>query len=160
MSYPEELIAHANFLVSLDVPRDPKQANLRRAVSAAYYALFHLLTSEAALNWKHVRHQNKFARIFDHRVMKTCSASVVSRQPPSDPTELAVFEKLKVIAANFMDLQQARHEADYNNSRPWSRSQAYEEIARAEAAIAAWLAIRDEEMAQDYLYELFDSRRR
>ncbi|HUI77816.1 MAG TPA: hypothetical protein VLY24_07855 [Bryobacteraceae bacterium] len=158
MAYPDDLIAHANFLVDLNGPQDPKQVDLRRAVSAAYYALFHLLTTEAAQNWKHIRHQNKFARIFDHRPMKTCSAGVTSRQPSSDPAILAVFEKLRTIAKNFVDLQQAL-DADYDNARIWSRTEAYAEIAKAEAAVAAWAAIRGEEMAQDYLYDLLDARR-
>ncbi len=133
MAYSYELIEHANFLVDLNVPNDPKQVDLRRAVSAAYYALFHLLTSEAARNWKHDRHQARFARIFDHRPMKTCSSTIASKQPPSDPPKLA---------------------------RVWSRTQAYEAIVKAGVAIAAWATIREEEMAQDYLYDLLDSRRR
>jgi hypothetical protein len=47
MPYHEDLIEHALFLATLN-PGQPKQADLRRAVSAAYYALFHLLTTEAA----------------------------------------------------------------------------------------------------------------
>ena len=43
--YPD-LIEQAEHLVYLD-PGKPKQANLRRAVSAAYYALFHYLVLEA-----------------------------------------------------------------------------------------------------------------
>jgi hypothetical protein len=92
--------------------------------------------------------------------MKISSTNVVSRQPPSDPAKLAVLEKLKVVAKSFVELQQARHDADYDNSRIWSRTQAYEEIVKAEVAITAWAAIQDEEMAQDYLYALVDSRRR
>lgn len=160
MAYPDDLIAHANFLVDLNVPDDPKQADLRRAISAAYYALFHLLTSAVAQNWKHHRHQTRFARILDHKPMKTCCANFISRQAPSDPAKLAVFEKLKVVARSFVDLQQARYDADYDNSRIWPRTQAYEEIVKAEVAIASWAVIRDEELAQDYLYDLVDPRRR
>lgn len=160
MAYSDDLIEHANFLVDLNVPADPKQVDLRRAVSAAYYALFHLLTSEAAQSWKHDRHQARFARIFDHKPMKACCSNIASKQPPSEPAKLAVFAKLRVVAENFVNLQQARQDADYDNSRVWSRTQAYEEIVRAEAAIAAWASIRQEEMAQDYLYDLLDSRRR
>jgi len=160
MAYSDELISHANFLVDLNAPDDPKQVDLRRAVSAAYYSLFHLLTSEAARNWRHDRHQSRFARIFDHRPMKVCSSNIASKQPPSDATKLVVFAKLKVVAESFVNLQQARHDADYDNSRVWSRTQAYEEIVKAEVAIAAWAAIREEEMAQDYLYDLLDPRRR
>jgi hypothetical protein len=78
--------------------------------------------------------------------MKSCSASIASRQPPSGTANPPVFGKLKVVAQNFVDLQQARHDADYDNSRIWSRTQAYEEIAKAEVAIAAWADIREEEM--------------
>jgi uncharacterized protein (UPF0332 family) len=160
MPYSDDLIAHANFLVDVGVPHDPKQVDLRRAVSAAYYAVFHLLTFEAAQNWKHDRHRSRFVRIFDHRSMKSCAANVATRQPPSDPGRLAVFLRLKVVAENFVELQQARHNADYDDSKTWTRTQAYEEIVKAEAAIAAWAAIREYEIAQDYLYDLLDSRRR
>jgi hypothetical protein len=42
----EDLLEQAVRLAMLDVRR-PKQANLRRAVSSAYYAVFHLLVDEA-----------------------------------------------------------------------------------------------------------------
>ncbi len=42
MSLHADLLDPAEQLAQLD-PRRPKQANLRRAVSSAYYALFHLL---------------------------------------------------------------------------------------------------------------------
>ena len=42
-----DLIATARSLTGLD-PRKPTQANLRRAVSTAYYAVFHLLARTAA----------------------------------------------------------------------------------------------------------------
>jgi hypothetical protein len=38
MAHSDDLIEHANFLVDLNVPNDPEQVDLRRAVSAAYYA--------------------------------------------------------------------------------------------------------------------------
>jgi len=50
MHYHNDLIQHAIFLSELELPKDPKQVDLRRAVSAAYYAVFHLLTTEAAQN--------------------------------------------------------------------------------------------------------------
>jgi uncharacterized protein (UPF0332 family) len=42
----EHLLEQAVTLARLD-SRRPKQANLRRSISAAYYALFHLLIDEA-----------------------------------------------------------------------------------------------------------------
>jgi len=77
MAYHDDLIQHAIFLSELNLPDEPKQVDLRRAVSAAYYGLFHLLTAEAAQNWKHQGHRDRFARMFDHGRMKTCSSPSV-----------------------------------------------------------------------------------
>jgi uncharacterized protein (UPF0332 family) len=40
MGYPDDLLEQAKTLAATD-PRRPRQSSLRRAVSAAYYALFH-----------------------------------------------------------------------------------------------------------------------
>jgi hypothetical protein len=47
MSLHANLLQQAEHLAQLD-PTRPTQANLRRAVSSAYYALFHLLASETS----------------------------------------------------------------------------------------------------------------
>ena len=47
MSLHEDLLEQAQQLIAID-SRRPKQASLRRAVSTAYYALFHLLIDEAS----------------------------------------------------------------------------------------------------------------
>ncbi len=46
MSLHDDLLEQAKHLANRE-PRRPKQASLRRAISAAYYALFHLLVDEA-----------------------------------------------------------------------------------------------------------------
>ena len=42
----KDLLEQALRLAKLDAKK-PKQANLRRAISSAYYALFHMLVNEA-----------------------------------------------------------------------------------------------------------------
>jgi hypothetical protein len=49
MSLHMDLLQQARRLARLD-PNRPRQANLRRAVSAAYYALFHYLIDQACRN--------------------------------------------------------------------------------------------------------------
>jgi hypothetical protein len=71
---------------------------------------------------------------------------------------MSVATDLKLVADSFVKLQQARHTADYDNSKVWSRTQVYEVIVLAEDAIRAWAIIRDEEMAQDYLLDLMGTR--
>jgi len=158
MAYHHDLIRHAIFLSDLNLQDEPKQVDLRRAVSAAYYALFHLLTTEAAQNWKNDSQRNRFARMFDHGRMKTCSSKTSSRAIPIDPTEIPIDTDLRLVADSFVKLQQARHTADYDNSKAWSRTQAYEVIAQAEDAMTIWSNIRETELAQDYLFDLMGTR--
>jgi hypothetical protein len=81
MAYHDDLLVHAKFLAAL--PDPPHQADLRRAVSAAYYALFHLLTSEAAGNWRNIHQQARFARMFEHGRMKNASSKVSGQKRPN-----------------------------------------------------------------------------
>jgi uncharacterized protein (UPF0332 family) len=159
MAYHDDLIAHAIFLSELNLPQDPKQVDLRRAVSAAYYALFHLLTTEAAQNWKHEGQRHRFARMFEHGPMKECSSRLLSRPLPTDRAEILVAQDLRLVADSFSKLQQARHTADYDNSKIWSRTEVWEMIALAEDAIAVWSNIREQGVAQDYLLDLMGRRR-
>jgi hypothetical protein len=69
MAYHDDLLDQALHLAHRD-PTRPKQANLRRAVSTAYYALFHLLISEVVNYWRLKRQRTLLARSFDHRKMK------------------------------------------------------------------------------------------
>ena len=159
MAYHDDLIRHAIFLSELNLPDEPKQVDLRRAVSAAYYGLFHLLTTEAAQNWKHQNQRARFARMFDHGPMKTCSSRVSSRPLPVSPDEIPIATNLKLVADSFIKLQQDPHTADYDNSHVWSRTQVWDVISEAEDAMAAWSNIREKEIAQDYLLDLMGGRR-
>jgi uncharacterized protein (UPF0332 family) len=154
MGYHDDLIQHAIFLSELNLPHEPKQVDLRRAVSAAYYGLFHLLTTEAAENWKHESQRARFARMFEHGRMKTCSARISSRRPSVDAVEIP----LKLVAESFVKFQQARHTADYDNSKVWSRAEVWDVILEAQIAIDAWWSIREHEVAQEYLLDLMGTR--
>jgi uncharacterized protein (UPF0332 family) len=87
MAFAQDLLDQAYHLANLE-SGDPKQASLRRAVSTAYYALFHLLVDEAVGNWGVSRHRSILARTFDHGKMKGISEDHIrsfysSGQPPS-----------------------------------------------------------------------------
>lgn len=71
---PEQLIAHAELLIR---DEHANEASVRRAVSAAYYALFHLLIRDAIANWRHADHHARLARMFERRRMKDASAAMV-----------------------------------------------------------------------------------
>jgi hypothetical protein len=156
MAYHEELIEHALFLLTVN-PGQPKQADLRRAVSAAYYALFHLLTTEAAENWRHEHQRHRFARLFNHGRIKQ-AASNLSLPKTQDAIRAYIGVHLKTVAESFVMLQQQRHTADYDNGRAWSRTQAHDAILLAQDSITSWMIIRDEDVAQEFLLDLMGSR--
>ena len=64
MGYADDLLDLAQQLANLK-PANPRQACLRRAVSTAYYALFHLIF-EATLNWGRAELRPDLGRVFGH----------------------------------------------------------------------------------------------
>src|SRR4051794_11457828 len=123
---PEELLNLASRLATLDgVNTD--QATLRRAVSTSYYALFHLLISEATLNWGRSEHRSQIGRLFEHGGMRKASEKVRSdfnklakKQTllTNGPSE--VDRELVEVAEVFLTVQQARIEADYVTGSTWT----------------------------------------
>jgi hypothetical protein len=69
MPFAQDLLEQSAHLANRE-PRRPRQASLRRAVSTAYYALFHLLIQEATRNWKRVQQRPLLAKAFEHGRMK------------------------------------------------------------------------------------------
>jgi len=58
---------------------------------------------------------------------------------------------LQEISRAFIRLQEERHRADYDLSRPFSRVEAAELVELAGTAIASWPAIADDDAARLYL---------
>jgi uncharacterized protein (UPF0332 family) len=150
MAFADDLLEQAQHLARRE-PKRPKQASLRRAISTAYYALFHLLTTSAAANWKQVGQRAGLARAFDHRRMREASDKI-NRQYGGQTT--LVVTRLRAVATAFTQLQQDRNAADYDSSRQWSRSDVLGQIQLAASAFENWKVIRNEQIAQDYLLSL------
>jgi hypothetical protein len=68
--------------------------------------------------------------------------------------------ELFTIARSFIELQQHRNTADYDNSKQWSRTDVLKVLRLATDAFNAWIAIRGEDVAQDFLLQLFLPRLR
>lgn len=69
MSFADDLLEQAHHLAYREAD-DPRQASLRRAVSTAYYALFHSLVDEAVGQWGVERQRGMLGRTFEHGKMK------------------------------------------------------------------------------------------
>ena len=63
--------------------------------------------------------------------------------------------ELNTVAHNFIQLQQHRHTADYDNSKNWSRTDVMNVLPLATDTFAAWRAISALDAAQDYPLQLF-----
>ncbi len=116
-------------LLATKEPRRPRQASLRRGVLASYYALFHLLVDAAARRLvsgnDRQELRNCLSRAFDHGVMKRVARQFAERNvsPKLSPrlNGLPLQDEIVRVAAEFVDLQQHRHEADYNMGRRFTR---------------------------------------
>ena len=161
MSLPRDLLAQAKLLATKEQSR-PKQASLRRSVSAAYYALFHLLVDAAArrlvsgANRQPLR--NCLARAFDHGAMKRVARQFAQRSlsPRLSPglNGLPLQDEIVRVAAAFVDLQQHRHEADYNVGRPFTRIEVLNIVSAAERAFVDWREVRNSAQADTFLVGL------
>lgn len=160
MSLHKDLLGQARHLVRRE-PRRPKQASLRRAVSAAYYALFHLLID--ASSRLVVRGADRaglriaVSRAFNHAEMKTAAKSFQGGTLPSTLRGVVVGappSALQRLCATFIDLQQARHEADYDLARVFTRNDAQDLVSRAEQAFGDWETVKGTAIGDVFLVTL------
>jgi len=163
LALADDLLTQAKHLARRE-PNRPKQASLRRAVSTAYYALFHLLASDGARKLAPAQPDRLRARVqraFDHRTMKeVCAkyglAASASNLPPhlADLT-IAPFEpEFSRIGDAFVELQEARHRADYDVATPFDRNDVLQKIDLVERAFSDWDAVRSEVNANVFLAAL------
>jgi hypothetical protein len=151
---PQHLLAVASDLAKLDSHR-PRQASLRRAVSTAYYALFHLLIRSSVSAYvgfgptpAHREIGETIARWFTHtRMAEVCGQftgptvpSKLRKALPRGVNGVAASTALQSVARAFLDLQQARHDADYDHSKRFTRQGVLTHIAQAEQAFKDWEA--------------------
>src|SRR6266849_1142214 len=136
MAYHDELLQQAFELAH----KDPAtQADLRRSVSAAYYALFQLLISETIAHWSLDSSRPALSRMFDHSLMKKASARISdARLFPFHGEDLTAVGNLRTVAHLFRQLQDSRHVADYDNSTYWTHSEALQQVTKAAEAFTAW----------------------
>jgi predicted lipid-binding transport protein (Tim44 family) len=73
-------------------------------------------------------------------------------------TGLTVQAELRSVAAAFVDLQQARHEADYDASRKFTKKETLDLLDQVEQAFGDWDAVRGTPQADTFLVALLIQR--
>lgn len=150
MAFADDLLDDAHHLVARG-GKNPKQSSLRRAVSTAYYALFHLLIADFVLNWRRPDQRVRLGRMFEHRKMSQAKFQGAKLTP--------VEVDLERVVAAFAKLQEDRSTADYDFGRNWSPVDVTNDLAIADEAFKAWRNVRKEKIAQDHLLTMFGARR-
>ena len=124
-----DLIETARGLTELS-PRRPNQANLRRAVSTAYYAVFHCLAGAAAnllVGRSRGSAWHRVYRALEHGKAKSACGhkQAMKRFQP----------EIQYFAETFVILQDARHRADYVLEGRYYKLDVLADIDQAENAI-------------------------
>lgn len=137
----------------------PQTIKLRRSISSSYYALFHELTFRAALratgaeasDWS--PREAGVARWIAHNDLKDLSRAAMGEAKPALGAALRPLDpKVIDLASSFVSLQDARHEADYNDYFDVSKASA---LLYQRTAVSAVNLSRTLYRAQDASYLRF-----
>ena len=161
MGLAQDLLQLANRMAAYE-GASHSQATLRRSVSTAYYALFHLLTEDAGQRWQgSIAAVTGLERSLNHGPMKASSVQfsnsnwrdwhgLVEDVPPA----------LRNVSRAFINLQEERHAADYDNHVQWTITDVEAVLDTAAAAFGDWLSIRAHPMAGNYLLSMLLGKQR
>jgi uncharacterized protein (UPF0332 family) len=164
LALPEDLLAQARHLATKE-SKKPKQASLRRAVSTAYYALYHLLVAAGASalaprNPTGLR--GRVQRAFSHGALKDVCLQFAQPRSLSKLILALVSQPLEpelvTVGDAFVELQEARHSADYDALIPFDRNDVLQKISIAEQAFTSWKAVRNKLNATVFLAALLLNR--
>jgi hypothetical protein len=161
----QDLLSHAEDLVLSKRPGALPHVNLRRAISAAYYGLFHQLLADAAdsLVGKTRRTEPAYGivyRAFEHRRMRDRASRAINL---SDKLRASLgiqtfSSSIREGAAAFVELQTERHKADYDPAYRPSLETARAQIGVARDAIADFARAPKGEYQLFLLLLLFEPR--
>lgn len=145
----------------------PTEAELRRAVSTAYYALFHAVLRSAADRFVGMAQSATAAyslvyRGFDHFYMNKVCGNLQS--PNLDkPTKKSlkralVSQETRDFATAFVELQANRHLADYDPTESFAHIDVLSLVDTADVGIQAFIAIPADEQLDILAFLLVKSR--
>ena len=140
----------------LRTPDDWQQAYFRRAVSTAYYAMFHaLLQNNADMLYGRETSQPRspgWTAIYRALTHTRARSKMAPRNMSDFPDVIADF------AATFIDLQQQREDADYNPNAIFTYSGTVNAINRAANDIASFFDAGEDNLRALAAHLLFDHR--
>jgi hypothetical protein len=145
----DHLIEQAEKLVDPPPAGPPRQVDVRRAISAAYYAVFHYILAQAGdeFDGKTKRATRRYSLVYrsiGHRALKELCIEAKKPTPAAryrnyiPPRGLG--SNIQAFASALVELQEKRHAADYDPSSRVKTSDAQVAIATARSAIRRFAA--------------------
>jgi hypothetical protein len=140
---PNHLFEQANKLITIQAG-PPRQVDIRRAISAAYYATFHATITAAADQFIGItnRDTNRYGLVYrsvSHAWLRDLCREVQKSTPsnrfkPYAPSN-GFGPNITAFAAALVELQEKRHAADYDIMIRMNKSDAELAISTAKAAL-------------------------
>jgi len=164
MALANDLLHQAHHLAVWDRAK-PRQASLRRSISAAYYALFHLLSASSVrltIPSALPGLQPRVARAISHTEIGEACRAVLRPNPGSILLQLSPHgfpAEIKTVARAFVDLQELRHLADYDTDTIFNRPDTLLLVQQTEEAFAAWNRVTRFPEAQIFLCAILFAKR-
>lgn len=164
---PQSLISTARLLLGETNQGAPNQTRLRRAVSTAYYALFHSILRNASDAFVGANQRTKpryetMYRGFEHRLMKESSITIdkltLGAKAARAMGTTHASQEIRDVASAFVSLQDRRHWADYAPSGKITRSEARDLVDLAEFAAGQLRAADNDERRNFLAYLMHGSR--
>jgi uncharacterized protein (UPF0332 family) len=140
---PDHLFEQAEKLIASQAGR-PRQVDIRRAISAAYYAIFHAIITTATDQFVGAtnRSESRYGLVYrsvDHRWLRDLCKEVQKSTPSSNFRSYVPSggfgDDIVAFAAAVAELQLKRHVVDYDVMTRMNRSEAVLAIAEAKAAL-------------------------
>lgn len=138
---PKWLLRQARELAGTGVGQ-PRHTNLRRATSAAYYALFHELSMAVAahlLPGSNDAERRRATRKVSHTSIRGAADWIAGDTPPKhlgDVVDRLRFNRdLTDVAQAFKELQEERESADYDHEADFTRPGTIARIEQANRAV-------------------------
>lgn len=141
---PEHLLDQASRLIAASGAGKPRQADLRRAISCAYYALFHHVVAAAADEFigrtrKHRPEYSLAYRSIDHQRLREICTDLSKQMPPQKYASFigkkGLGDNIRAFATALIDLQEKRHAADYDPRASFRASDALLAISTSRDAM-------------------------
>jgi hypothetical protein len=120
---PDHLFEQAEKLIAAPPAGPPRQVDLRRAMSAVYYGVFHAVAAAAAnefvgARWRQTKRYALAYRSMDHRWLRELCSELKkltpARRVAANGPAAGFGAEIQAFATAVIELQEKRHTADYD----------------------------------------------